>query len=48
MMQYFTNNITILTDQMYEIDSFIEPGLCNKIRDEALTHHKSGSLASKA
>ena len=26
----------------------VKPGLCNKIRDEALTHHKSGSLAPKA
>ena len=25
-----------------------EPYLCNRIRDEALSHHKSGSLVSKA
>ena len=26
----------------------LKPGLCNKIRYEALSHNKSGSLASKA
>ncbi len=33
----------------YEIFDFgFKPGLCDRVRDEALSHNKSGSLDSKA
>ena len=48
----------MITAQIYELNMFrdrkiyqnrrVQPGLCNKIRDEALSHNKSGSLISKA
>ena len=42
-------SLSLYLDSLIQLDTIvIEPGLCNRVRDEALNHNKSGSLTSKA